>query len=136
MTDFTSDVKSIAHDSERVFNFLSDLNHIEKFRASLSGSPVKEITFDRDSCRFKADGVGTIAVRIVEREPYKTIKFVSETSPVPFTCWIQLVEAAPNDTHLKLILRADIPLLLKPMVSKPLEKGIQKVADVLAALPY
>jgi len=46
------------------------------------------------------------------------------------------VGAGENETRLKLTVRADIPLLLKPMVAKPLEKGIGELANVLAALPY
>lgn len=136
MTEFTSEIISIPHSQERVFNVLSDLNNLGKFQKDLSGLPIKDLTFDKDSCRFSADGVGKIAIRIVEREPFKTIKLVSESSPVDFTGWIQLVEAESGDTLLKLTLRADIPLFLKPMVSKPLEKGINKAAEALAAIPY
>jgi len=136
MTDFTSDITPIPHSQERVFTVLSNLNNIGTFQKNLSSLHIKDLTFDTDSCRFTANGVGTIALRITEREPSKTIKFVSETSPVPFTCWIQLVESGPNITQLKLTLRADIPFLLKPMVSKPLENGIKKAAEALANLPY
>lgn len=136
MADFTSDITPIPHSQERVFTVLSDLNNLGKFQKDLSGLPIKDLSFDKDCCQFTADGVGKIAMRIIEREPYKTIKLTSESSPIAFTCWIQLVEAAPNDTRLKLTLRADIPLFLKPMVSKPLEKGIKKVAEALAAIPY
>lgn len=136
MTEFTSDVTPIPHSQERVFTLLSDLNNLRKFQHELSGLPVKNLTFDADSCQFTAESVGKIAIRIIEREPFKTIKLVSESSPIAFTCWIQLVEAAPGDTRLKLTLRADIPVFLKPMVSKPLEKGIKKAAEALASLPY
>lgn len=136
MTDFISDITPIPHSQERVFSILSDLNNLGKFQKDLTGLPIKNLAFDKDSCRFTADGVGKIAVRIVEREPSKTIKLTSEASPVPFTCWIQLIEVDPNNTQLKLTLRADIPFLLKPMVVKPLEKGINKAAEALAALPY
>ncbi|MDP4278396.1 MAG: SRPBCC family protein, partial [Bacteroidota bacterium] len=93
-------------------------------------------TFTSDTCSFNVPNIGTIALRIVEREPAKTVKLVTEKSPVPFTCWIQLTQAAPEDTRLKLTLRADIPFMLKGMVSKPLENMVQKVAEALAALPY
>lgn len=136
MTDFTSDVKLIPHNQAKVFETLSDLNNLARFGNTLPVSGIKDLRYDKDSCRFKTDSVGTIALRIVEREPYKTIKLVSETSPVPFTCWIQLVEATEQETRLKLTIRADIPLLLKPMVAKPLEKGIGDLATMLATLPY
>lgn len=136
MADFTSDIQRIPHDQETVFNTLADLNNLARFGGNLPENSINELRFDSDSCRFRVDKVGTIALRIVEREPYKTIKLTSETSPVPFTCWIQLVSAGENDTRMKLTVRADIPLFLRPMVAQPLEKGIRELASVLAALPY
>lgn len=136
MKDFVSDVKKIPHDAERVFASLSDLNNIGKIKDSIPQDKVRNLVFDTDSCSFEADKVGTISVRIIEREPYKTIKMVTEKSPVPFTLWIQLVEANPDDTRIRLTLRADIPAMFLKMVSGTIKEGIDKVADALAALPY
>jgi len=136
MTDFTSDIQIIPYSRERVFSFLSDLNNIDKVRGGLPENTICELVFDQDSCSFKTEQFGTIGFRIIEREPLKTIKLVSEKSPVPITCWIQLVETAPEDTRLKLTLRADIPLMFKAMVAKPIESGVRKVAETLASLPY
>jgi len=136
MTDFTSNVQKISFSAERVFRKLSDLNNIESVKENFPADKIRNMTFDSDSCSFQVDAIGTISVRIVEREPDKTIKLVSEKSPVPFTCWIQLQEIASDDTRLKLTLRADIPFMFKSMVSKPLEEGIQKMAETLASLQY
>ncbi len=136
MTDFTSDTKQIPHAAVNVFETLADLNNLARLGDNLPVNGLKDLTYDKDSCRFKVDPVGTISLRITEREPHKTIKLVSESSPIPFTCWIQLVEAGNQDTRLRLTVRADIPLMLKPMVAKPLEKGIEDLATLLATLPY
>lgn len=136
MTDFTSDTKQIPHATVNVFEMLADLNNLARLGDNLPVSSLKDLTFDKDCCRFKVDPVGTIALRIIEREPHKTIKLISESSPIPFTCWIQLVEAGKKDTRLKVTVRADIPLMLRPMVAKPLEKGIEDLATLLATLPY
>ena len=37
---------------------------------------------------------------------------------------------------MKLTLKADIPFMLKGMVSGPLEDGLEKIADALAQVPY
>lgn len=136
MTDFVSDAQKIAYSADRVFAKLSDLNNLESVQSFLPKDKMKDFTFDTDSCSFQADPVGRISMRIVEREPGKTIKLVSEKSPVPFTCWIQLVEVAADDTRLKLTFRADIPFMFKAMIAKPLEEGIKKAAEALAKLPY
>jgi len=136
MTDFVSDVQKIPYDASRVFTKLSDLKNLEKVQDLIPNGEIKDFVCDSDSCSFQAEKLGKIALRIIERDPAKTIKLVSEQSPVPFTCWIQLVEESSNDTRLRLTFRADIPFMFKGMVSKPIEKGIRKLAEVLASLPY
>jgi len=136
MTDFVSDIQKIPYGIERVYAKLSDLNNLEKVQSLLPEGKIKEFTFDTDSCSFKVETFGTISLRVVEREPFKTIKMESEKSPMSFNIWIQLQEAAAEDTRLKLTFRADIPFMFKSMISKPLEDGIKKVAEALANMPY
>jgi hypothetical protein len=135
MTEYTSGIQKIPYSAERIFNKLSDLNNLESLRQQMEGK-VKEFTFDADSCQFKVDPVGLVGIRIVEREPYKTIKLQSVKSPVEFLGWIQLVEDSPETTRLKLTFRADIPFFLKSMISGKLEEGINTLASVLASLSY
>jgi len=135
MTEYTSDIQQIPFSAERVFSKLSDLNNLESVKPLMEGK-VKDFTFDADSCQFKVDPVGTISIRIIEREPFKNIKMESVKSPIEFLGWIQLQEVAPDDTSLKLTFRADIPFFLKAMVSTKLEEGINNMAEMLAKLPY
>ena len=48
------------------------------------------------------------------------------------------MDTAASDTtcKLKLTLKGDIPFMLKAMVKKPLQEGIEKVADMMAMIPY
>lgn len=135
MTEFTSDIQQVPYAAERVYAKLSDLNNLESVKPLLEGK-VKDFTFDSDSCQFKVDPIGTVGLRIMEREPFKTIKVESVKSPVEFIGWIQLEEVAPNDTRLKLTFRANIPIFLKAMISGKLEAGINSMAEMLAKFPY
>ena len=94
------------------------------------------MSFDADNISFNVDPVGTVSFKIIERNPNDTIKLESVKSPIKLTGWIQLKEVAEDDTRLKLTLRADIPFMFKSMVSKPLQDGIQKVAEILASVKY
>lgn len=136
MTEFVSSIKKIPYSSEKVFNKLSDFNNLEKIKERLPEDKIKDLSFDKDTCSFKAEHVGIITVRIIEREPNKTIKIESEKSPVPFTCWIQLKEVDPEDTRIRLTIKSDIPFIFKAMVSKPLEDGIERLAEALSLLEY
>ena len=45
---------------------------------------VKDISFDSDTLTFSVDPVGKITLQVIEREPFKCIKFETTQSPLPF----------------------------------------------------
>jgi hypothetical protein len=133
MTTYESDVKTISSNEEVVFGVLSDLNNLSKFKDNPAlMEKVKDMEFDTDSCTFAVEGFGRIGLRIIEREPYKTVKFASENAPVQAHLWVQLKQVAENDTRMKLTLKAEIPMMIKMMVDKKLQEGINAIAEVLA----
>ncbi len=136
MTDFISEVKTIPHNDDRIFAMLSDLSNLEKIKDRIPEDKISDFEFDSDSCSFAVAPVGKITFRIVEREPNKLIKFATTNSPVPLFLWIQLVQAAENDTRMNQTARAELNPFIKPMVSKPLQEAIDRISTVLADLPY
>ena len=136
MTEFVSEVKTIPHDEDRIFTMLSDLSNLERIKDRLPQDKIQDFEFDSDSCSFAVAPVGKITLRIVERERNKTIKFETTNSPVPLFLWIQLKQVAPEDTKMKMTIKADLNPFIKPMVSKPLQDALDKIAVVIASLPY
>ena len=136
MTEFLSALKTIPHDQDRIFTMLSDLSNLERIKDRLPQDKIQDFEFDSDSCSFAVAPVGKITFRIVEREPNKTIKFETTNSPVPLFLWIQLKQVAPEDTKMKMTIKADLNPFIKPMVSKPLQDALDKIAVVIASLPY
>jgi len=115
---------------------LSDLSNLERMKDKIPQEKISDFTFDKDSCSFSVNPVGKIKFSIIEREPNKTIKFKANESPIDVTMWVQLKQVDENDTKMKLTIKAELNPFIKPMVSKPIQEGINKVADVLAAIPY
>lgn len=136
MTDFVSEVKTIPYNADRIFRMLSDLTNLERVKDRIPQDKVKDFEFDADSCSLSVDPVGKITFQIVEREPDKTIKFVTTNSPVPLTLWIQLKQVAEEDTKMKMTVRADLNPFIKGMVSKPLQEAVDKLSATIASLPY
>jgi len=136
MTTFESQITKAECNETEIFSLLSDLNNIEKIKDQIPQDKVKDLEFDTDSCRLTVDPVGKIGLKIVEREPSKTIKFVSEQSPVGFNLWIQLKQVEENDTRIKVTVKADLNPMFKMLVSKPMETFVNKLAEILAQLPY
>lgn len=145
-TKYVSDVKIVTQNQETIFTYLSNFEHLSKYindgllsklTEQIPQIKISSFESDQDSCRFQIAGMGLAEIRIIEREPYKTIKVGSTGSlPLSITFWIQLLPVSGNETKLRLTLDAEMSPMIKIMVNKKLEEGINKMADMLAALPY
>jgi len=136
MSQFESSVKQIPFSQERVYTKLSDLSNLESMKDRIPQDKVKDISFDSDTLTFSVDPVGKITLQVIEREPFKCIKFETTQSPLPFNLWIQLVPDSEQGCKMKLTIRVDINPFMKAMVQKPLQEGIEKMADMLAMIQY
>lgn len=136
MTTFESSIKHIPAPQSAVYAKLSDLNNLEKIKDRLPEDKVKNLSFDADSLSMEVAPVGTITLQIVEREPEKCIKFGTTSSPLPFNLWIQLVPVTEQECKMKLTIGMELNPFMKAMVQKPLQEGLEKMADMLAMIPY
>lgn len=138
---FESNVKHVSYSQERVYNKLSDLNNLEGVRERLDmvkdklDGKLEDMSFDRDSITLKVQGI-SLTLRIIEREPLKCIKFEGDKSPIPLNLWIQILPVTQEEAKMKVTIRAEVNMFMKAMVSKPLQEGVEKLADMLAMLPY
>ena len=96
---------------------------------------LRELQFDRDSVSGNTP-IGTATLRIIEREPEKTIKFAAEGMPVAANMWIQLLPQNDNECAMRLTVKADLNFFIRQMVGKKLEQGVDGLAQMLASLPY
>jgi len=133
---FTSQVKTIPYKQEKVFEDMSDLNNLERVKDRVPEDRVKDFAFDKDTVSVTVAPVGQIKLRIVDRQEPKCIKFATEQSPVPFNLWVQLLPVTDDSCKMRLTLKADINPFIKTMVSKPLQDGLEKIADALAMVRY
>lgn len=146
LNKYTSSTKLINHNEQVVFNYLSNFNNlagylnsglIEKVTEKIPQIKITEFTSDQDSCKFNITGLGLAEIRIVNREPFKTIKVESSGGlPLSFTFWIQLMPVDSFQTKMRLTLHAEMSMMIKMMAGSKLEEGIDKLADTLAGLPY
>ena len=148
MTKFESSVKQIPHSQRSVYAMFSDLSNIQRLKDHLPEEAtdndemnkikdkLKNLSFDQDSLSINVDPIGQVSMRIIERDEPKMIKLESEKSPFAFKFWIQVLPVTEASSKMKLTIDADIPFFAKSMVAKPLQEGIEKIADALAMIPF
>ena len=96
---------------------------------------LKDLSFDADSISIKSP-MGDVKLHIVGREEPKCIKFETAQSPLPFDFWIQILPVDASTSKMKLTIKADMNPFIKTMVQKPLQEGIEKIADALQTIQY
>ena len=136
MSKFESCIKQIPYPQQSVYDKISNLENLEKVRDRIPADKVQEFSFDKDSVSVNVSPVGEIKLRIINREEPKCVKFETVQSPMPFNLWIQVLPVTETTSKMKVTVDADIPFMLKGMVSGPLKDGIEKIADALAMIPY
>lgn len=154
-SQFESAVKPIPFPQETVYGFLSDLRNVDRLRGRLDDPAVRqqlagrmpdfpadevakqlqEMTLGEDFITFKSP-IGSMSLRLIERESPKCLKFEAEGSPLPLNVWIQLLPVTPGSCKMRVTLRAEVNMFMKAMVSKPLQQAVDSMAETLARIPY
>lgn len=130
-----SSIRQIDAPQQTVYAMLSDLSHLESVRDRIPADKVKDLSFDSDSI-FIVTPMGSVRMEVVEREEPKTVKFATTSSPLPFNFWIQLLPVTETTCKMKLTIKADVNPFVGGMVKKPLQEGIEKIADALQTIQY
>ncbi len=133
---FESSVKQIPYSQQAVYNNISDLNNLEKVRDRVPEDKVSDFSFDQDTVSLNVAPVGELKLRICDREEPKCVKFETVQSPVPFNIWIQVLAVDEQNSKMKVTVKAELNPFIKSMVEKPVQAGVEKMADAVAQLQY
>ncbi len=143
---YVSEVKIIDHNQQVVFNYLSNFENLgtylnsgllEKITEKVPQVRITDFESNQDSCKFNITGLGLAEIKIVNREPFKSIKVESSGGlPLSFTFWIQLLPVDAYQTKMRLTLHAEMSMMIKMVAGNKLEEGINQLADTLSKLPY
>lgn len=153
---YESNVKAIPFNQNCVYSKLADLKNLEvikerindpNVRAMMNGKVpedkleqisqrIQEMTFSTDSVSCNISPLGEVSLSIIEREAPKCIKFETANSPIHLKLWIQILPTTETSCKMKLTIGADLNPFIKGMVEKPLKEGVEKLADMLAMIPY
>ncbi len=152
MAKYESQIKQVPYTQSAVYAKISDLTNLAVIRERINDPNVQaqipadkrdevrraieQMEFTTDTVSGPVGPIGTIAVKIAEREPEKCVKFESTNSPVSFKLWIQVLPTSEISSKIKVTIDADINFFMKQVLDKPLKQGVDKFADMLAMIPY
>lgn len=144
MATFTSSEVTLHGSREDVFARLSNPEALKGF---LENVPREMIPADKqgilDSIELTADTIsisggptGQLTFQVAEKEAPSRIVYEGLGTPVRIALEFELFPGTDSEScGAKAAITADIPAMLKPMVSGPLQKGADQFAQMLATIP-
>lgn len=129
MEKYESQQHQIFLPAEQIFALISRFDNLTPAVAD----KVEEWQATEDNCSFKVKGF-TLRLKVDERVAPKHVKITADENgaPVDFAFWIQLHSVAECDTRLRLVLHAELNMMMKMMVWGKLKDGINQIAAALA----
>ncbi len=105
----------------KIYDFVTNFHN---FKELLPADKVSGWEASEEKCSFNVDPLGRTGLMIIEKEPHKLVKMVSdpEFSSYQFNIWIQLKKVTDNDTRVKVTIEPLVNKMLLPMLKLPLKK--------------
>lgn len=135
MEQIHSSTKEINAPQRVVFNVLSDVENLNRLKKALPEDKLKDIVIGEDSLSYKTP-MGMVTLKLVEKEPNKTIKYSTVESPLPFDMWVQLLPVTGSQCKMRVTVGLEVNSFMLGMVKKPLSNAVEKIADLLVTIPY
>ncbi|MBO4722278.1 MAG: hypothetical protein J5629_05020 [Muribaculaceae bacterium] len=142
METYKSDKVVIDHNIELIYNKLSNPSMFkEQMEKNMDRIP-DDAREHLDKVKFEEDGIsidspmGVVKLSVSESVAPNLVKYVAESSPVPFGLTVNL--EAIDDEHTNAIaeINIELPMMIRAMVGGKLSEGAQKMGEVIAKLPY
>lgn len=130
MEKYESKQQQIHKSASQIYPFISSFELLTPAVAD----KVEEWSATADSCSFKVKGF-TVKLRMVDKVENKHVKITGDDGGVPidFSFWVQLHEVEPGDTRIRLVLHAELNMMMRMMVGGKLKKGLDQAVEGLAA---
>ncbi|MBQ9885060.1 MAG: SRPBCC family protein [Bacteroidaceae bacterium] len=135
MEQIHSSEKEITAPQRVVFDVLSNVDNLTRLKERIPEDQLKDIVIGEDSISYKSP-MGMVTLKLVEKEPNKTIKYSTVQSPLPFDMWVQLLPITGSQCKMRVTVGLNMNSFMMAMVKKPLTDAVEKIAGLLAQIPY
>ncbi|MBR5850757.1 MAG: SRPBCC family protein [Alistipes sp.] len=127
MQEYISKQVQILRPAEQIYTVISRFDHLTP---ALAGR-VDEWQATEDTCSFKVKGF-QVKLRMEERIEPKHVKITGDGVPMDFAFWVQLHKVDETDTRLRLVLHAELNMMMKMLIGSKLQQALDQIADGIA----
>lgn len=128
MQEYISKQVQLLRPAEQIFEVIHRFDHLTP---AVAGR-VEEWQATEDTCSFKVKGF-TVRLKMAERVAPKHVKITGDGVPMDFAFWVQLHAVSECDTRLRLVLHAELNMMMRMMIGSKLQQALDQIADGIAA---
>ncbi|MDE5869823.1 MAG: hypothetical protein K2H18_06285 [Muribaculaceae bacterium] len=144
MAEYKSEETPIKASAEAVFKKISNLEGLKELLAKVPQDQIPadqkemfdQIKITPDTIAFPAGPVGELTLKLTETVQPTFIRLEGVGAPVPMALMLHIHPATDISCSVQVVIDLQIPAMLKPMVSGPLNKMVEQFANMLRNLPF
>jgi hypothetical protein len=129
MDTFRSPEVIVNKSAENLFDEISDLNNLK----NIMPSAIKDFKSTETSCSFKMQGMPELTLKITEKTKFSKISLTAIDSQAPFTLDCLITEKG-EQCQAKLVINAELNMMMKMMIEKPLNRFLDVLANKMQNL--
>jgi hypothetical protein len=120
---FQSRSGKLSCNAEEVFTFVTNVRNFEQF---IPKGSIKNWSADKESCSFSVSMLGTVSVRLTEKEKYSKVVFKGDAlKKNDFSLTLSISDNLKEPAVVKLSLSADLNQMMKMMAFKPISQFLE-----------
>ena len=126
MTRLESHQVDVNKSAKEIYNFISNFNNFNQ----LMPSTVQDLETTKETCSFSLKGMPTIHLKIGDKTPFTHVSMVADGGQIEFSLNCSL-EAAGDNCKAQLFFEAELNMMMKMMLEKPLTNFLNILVERL-----
>jgi carbon monoxide dehydrogenase subunit G len=127
LSHYESRTGIIACTPEDFYTFVTDIRNFEQF---VPKGSITNLQTDKESCSFSVTMLGTVNVRLSEKEEFSKVVYYGDAMKKnDFTLILEISDSGNNSGEVKVVLRADLNPMLKIMAANPIAQFLEMLVS-------
>jgi hypothetical protein len=120
---FESSHGKVSCSAEEFFAFVTDIRNFEQF---IPANTISNFKADKEQCSFSVSMLGTVSVRLEEKEPYSKVVFSGDAlKKNDFLLTVKIADGNNGLSDVQVILSADLNPMMKMVAVKPIRQFLE-----------
>jgi hypothetical protein len=122
----TSPKTRVKLSADKLFEWTSNCQNLARNIADKA----KDINATEDTCSFTVENIAQITLKILDKTPFTCVRFVAENDKnIPLFLTLNYTPVAEQETEVEVLLDIELPIFLKPIIQKPLERFVNELSE-------